>query len=292
MAITINTNMQALIIRNNLERATRAMTKAMERISSGLKINSAADDPAGFAIATKLTSKISGYGVAANNVALGSNLLDTAEGTLEVITNNLQRISDLVTEASNGTYSDSDKQAIAEEVQARVNEIKRIAKSTTFNDVKLFGGSAAQNGVVLQVGTECGDTVTLDSSIFQTIDSTTLTGLDSLASIIYNTATSSGGSTNAIGALLSSVSSMLSDITTRESKIGAAQNQLEATADWIDVQRTNLKAAKSTIMDADIAEEVANYVSAQILQQACATLLVQANQAPKIALTLIQGARL
>lgn len=290
MAITLNTNMQALRISSYLNKATKAMNEAMERIASGSKINSAKDDPAGFAIARKLSVKISAYDVASDNVAIGSNLLDTAEGTLDVIANNLQRINDLITEASNGTYSDSDKQAIAEEVQARVDAIKNIASRTTFNDVKLFGSNPS--GITLQTGPTASDTLVLDSAIFAAIDSTTLVGLDSLASTIYNSATKTAGSTSAISALLGSIDSMVSTVVARENKVGAAQNQLEAVSDWIDVQETNLKAARSTIMDADIAEEVAKYVSAQILQQACATLLIQANQAPKIALTLIQGSTL
>lgn len=288
MAITINTNIQALRISQNLNRATDMMNEAMERISTGYKINSPKDDPAGFAIVRTLSAKISSYGVASSNVSLGSNLLDTAEGTLDVITENLQRINDLVTEASNGTYSATDKQAIAEEVQARVTAIKAIASQTTFNDIKLFS-SGNTSGITIQTGPESSDTMVLDKAIFAAIDSSTLIGLDSLASTIYNSSTSTAGSTSSISALLTSVDSMLSTLITRENKVGAAQNQLEAMSDWIDVQKTNLIAARSTIRDADIAEEVAKYVSAQILQQACASLLIQANQSAKIALTLING---
>lgn len=288
MAITINTNIQALKISQNLNRATDMMNEAMERISTGFKINSPKDDPAGFAIVRKLSSRISSYTVASSNVKIGSNMLDTAEGTLDVITENLQRISDLVTEASNGTYSSLDKQAIAEEVQARVNAIKSIAAQTTFNDIKLFS-SENTSGITLQTGPTSSDTIVLDKAIFAAIDSSTLVGLDSLASTIYNSASSTAGSTSEINALLTSVDSMLTTVITRENKIGAAQNQLESVSDWIDVQKTNLIAARSTIRDADIAEEVAKYVSAQILQQACASLLIQANQSAKIALTLING---
>ncbi|MDD3436226.1 MAG: flagellin [Candidatus Gastranaerophilales bacterium] len=292
MAITVNTNLQALRIQTNLSNATDRMNTAMERMSSGSKINSAKDDAAGLAVATGLTTTISSSKVATSNVKIGSNLLDTAEGTLNVITDNLQRINDLITEAANGTYSDADLQAISEEVAARVAEIKSLAANATFNDVKLFGDTAstgaASTGITLQVGTTASDTINLDSTIFGAIDSTTLTGLDTLSTTIYTSA-SGGGATSAISGLLSSVDSMISTVTTRETKIGAAQNKLEAVSDGLDVQQTNLKAARSTILDADVAEESAQYVAAQILQSASATLLVQANSAPQIALTLIQG---
>jgi len=292
MSITVNTNMQALQIQQNLSNATDAMNTAMERMSSGSKINSAKDDAAGLAVSTDLTTTINSSQIASSNVAIGSNLLDTAEGTLDVITTNLQRINDLVTEAANGTYSDSDKEGIAEEVQARVTEIKNLAKDSTFNGISLFGDStvgkgAAAVGVTLQVGTTTADTVNLDSSIFATVDSTTLTGLDTLATTIYSGG--AGGATSSIGALVPTVSTMIDGITSRITKIGADQNQLEAVTSGLSVQQTNLTAARSTTTDADVAEESASYVSSQILQSASATLLVQANSAPQIALTLIKG---
>ena len=286
--------MQALRIQQNLSDATGKMNQAMERMSSGSKINSAADDAAGLAVATGLTSTISGSKIASDNAAIGANLLDTAEGTLNVVTSNLQRISDLVTEAANGTYSSSDKQAISPEVAARVTEIKNLAASSTFNGISLFGDTstngAATAGVTLQVGTTNVDTITLDKTIFAAVDGTSVSlgGLDTLASTIYN-AVSGGGSSSAISGLLTSVSTMTASVTSRVTKIGAAQNQLEAVSDGLSVQQTNLTAARSTITDADVAEESASYVASQILQNASATLLVQANSAPQIALTLIKG---
>lgn len=291
MAIVINTNMQALFIMHNLQSATDEMNQAMERLSSGLKINSAKDDPAGFSIAQRLTTKISAYSVASDNVKLGSNLLGTAEGTLNVIADNLQRIDDLITQASNGTYSDVDKQGIAEEIQARVEEIESLAKRTNFNGISLFSNTNTA-GITLQVGTEASDTINLDSSIFAAIDSTTLSGLDDLASTVYNFNTHTAGNSSAIASLLGSVSNMLTSVVLRVGKIGAAQNRLDSTLDWISVQKTNLIAAKSTIMDADVAEESAKYVAAQIRQAICAALLVQANSTAKLALTLIKGASL
>ena len=283
MALTVNTNMQALRIQGNLNAATGKMNTAMERMSSGSKINSAKDDAAGLAVATKLTTTIQSSKVASNNVAIGSNLLDTAEGTLDVITENLQRIRYLAEQAANGTYSDSDREAIAAEVTARIAQIDDLASSSTFNEVVLFGGNAASSGITLQVGTEdaTASRLVLSSEIFASV--ALATDLTSLATIIE------AGVNSSIGAQMTLIDTALDDITSRVTQIGAAQNRLEAVASGLDVQQVNLTAAKSTIMDADIAEESASFVQQQILQQASASLLVQANSAPQIALTLIKG---
>jgi len=278
MSITVNTNMQALRIQTNLSAATGKMNTAMERMSSGSKINSAKDDAAGLAVSTKLSTTISSSKVASNNVAIGSNLLDTAEGTLDVVNSNLQRIRDLTEQASNGTYSTSDLKAIAAEVTARITEVDAIAASSNFNGTKLFAGGS---GVTLQVGTGSADSLKLDSTIFATVNmATALTGLSAAITAAVSSTTA---------AFLDTIDSSMAGITTRITNIGAGQNQLEAVADGLNVQQTNLSAAKSTITDADIAQESASFVQQQILQQASASLLVQANSAPQIALTLIKG---
>jgi len=276
--ITVNTNMQALRIQTNLNVATSKMNTAMERMASGSKINSAKDDAAGLAVSTKLSTTISSSQIASNNVAIGSNLLDTAEGTLDVVTQNLQRIRDLTDQASNGTYSTSDLKAIAAEVTARITEVDALATSSNFNGIKLFNGNS---GITLQVGTGSGDSLKLDSTIFASVGmATSLSGLS---------AAITGGVSSATAAFLDTIDNTLSAITTRVTNIGAAQNQLQAVSDGLTVQTTNLSAARSTITDADIAQESASYVQQQILQQASASLLVQANSAPQIALTLIKG---
>ena len=283
MSITVNTNMQALRIQGNLNGATGKMNTAMERMASGSRINSAKDDAAGLAVATKLTTTISSSKVASGNVAIGSNLLDTAEGTLNVVTENLQRVRYLTEQAANGTYSSADKTAIAAEVSARITEIDSLALSSTFNDVSLFGGNAATSGITLQVGTDGSSTsqLVLSSSIFAGV--TMSTALTSLSNIITN------GTGASIAAMLTTIDTQLDGITGRVTQIGAAQNQLSAVSDGLNVQQTNLTAAKSTIKDADVAEESATFVQQQILQSASASLLVQANSAPQIALTLIRG---
>lgn len=165
MSITVNTNMQALRIQSNLTKATDKMNVAMERMSSGSKINAAADDAAGLAVSTKLQTTISSSKVASDNIAIGSNLLDSTEGTLNVVLENLQRIRDLAEQASNGTYSSDDISAIKAEATARATEINNLTKSATFNGKTLFGDTSATGagsvGITLQVGTQGSDTLNL-----------------------------------------------------------------------------------------------------------------------------------
>lgn len=287
MAITINTNMQALKIQSYLNSATAKMNTAMERMASGYKINRAADDPAGYAVSINLEKQISGGKVAANNIAIGKNLLNTAEGTLDVVLSNLQRIRDLAAQAANGTYSSDDLAAIAAEADARAAEINQLAGSTTFNGIALLNGSAGTASITLQVGAQSADRLTLSSSIFtnSTVTNLGLIGAGaSQASIMNAFATSTTAN-----AFLTDCDKALSAVITKQTNIGAAQNRLDAAADGNNIQIQNLTATLSTIRDADIAEESSNYIKAQILQQACTTLLIQANSAAQIALQLIKG---
>lgn len=282
MALTVNTNMQALRIQENLTSASARMGKAMERMASGYKINSSKDDAAGLAVSTTLQNTISSSKIASDNVGIGEDLLSTAEGTLDVISQNLSRIRDLTEQASNGSYSQTDRQAIAAEVEARLSQIDTLAKNSSFNGIKLLDGTAT---VTLQVGTggATGDRLQLSSSIFTAVDISSLTTKLS-ASISATTF----DATNVSGAF-TAIDAVISGVIDRVTKIGAGKNQLEAVADGLTVQQNNLTSALSTIRDADVAEESASFVQSQILQQASASLLIQANSAPQIALSLIKG---
>lgn len=279
MSITVNTNMQALRIQNNLTDATSKMNTAMERMASGSKINSSKDDAAGLAVSTTLENTISSSKIASDNVHIGSDLLSTAEGTLDVISANLARIRDLTEQAANGTYSTSDLEGIASEVEKRLTAIQNLAESSSFNGINLLDGSAS-DGITLQTGTNDGENLKLDGSIFKEIDLTALDGMD---------ATIRSGDTSDISGLLTDIDDVVSTTIERVTSIGAFQNQLEAVADGLTVQQNNLTSALSTIKDTDIAAESARYVQSQILQSASASLLIQANSSPQIALTLIKG---
>lgn len=279
--------MQALKIQSYLNSATAKMNKAMERMTSGYKINSAADDPAGYAVCVNLEKNISGAKVAANNIAIGKNLLNTAEGTLDVVLSNLQRIRDLAAQAANGTYSSDDLAAIAAEADARAAEINQLAGNTTFNSIALLDGSAGTASITLQVGGQSGDRLTLSSSIFtnSTVTNLGLIGAGASQSSIMNAFATS----TAANGFLADCDRAIKAVTIKQTNIGAAQNRLDAAADGNNIQIQNLTATLSTIRDADIAEESSNYIKAQILQQACATLLIQANSSAQIALQLIKG---
>jgi len=167
MAITVNTNMAALTAQNALNKSTNKMNTAMERMTTGYKINSSKDDAAGLAVSNKLEYKVSSLKVAQNNAQMGASMLDTMEGVMTTINDNLTRIRDLTEQAANGTYGSDALSAITTEVNARLAEINRIAESTEFNGKKLLNGDT--KSVTLQVGID-GDTnsqITLDSSVFQ-----------------------------------------------------------------------------------------------------------------------------
>ena len=282
MAIIVNTNMSALKTQRNLNDATNAMNKAMERMSTGYKINSAKDDAANMYIATNLDVQISGSKVAKSNITTAANMLSIAEGDLDVILDNVTRIRDLTVQAANGIYDEDSMQAMKDEISARMAEIDRIAESSNFNGKKLLDGSMGD--VRLQVGAnadEAANCVTIEEAIFFFFFSGEL-GLDAGA---IDTSYQSAG---AAAAYLDTIDAAIDTINTAKAAIGATGNRLDAATESLTTTIENMTAAHSTIMDADIAEESANYVQQQILQQTASSLLVQANALPQIALTLIQ----
>ena len=290
MAIIVNTNMSALKTQANLNSATNSLNTALNRMSTGLKINSAADDAAGMFVASNLNTQIRGSKIAQSNVATGINVLQTAEGDYGVIEDNLLRIRDLATQAANGVYDDKSLQAMKDEVNARVAEIDRIAHASNFNGLNLLDGSIADtnpNGLRLQVGANSeADTnaIYVEANVFASASAATLglfgnTNVDTVEKAFANA--------SAAAQFIASVDTALQEVTTRKATIGAVQNRLNSAADSLVTTVENATSAKSTIMDADIAEESANYTKAQILQQTSATLLVQANQLPALALNLI-----
>lgn len=283
MALTINTNLGALIVQKNLDDATKALNQSIERMTTGYKINSAADDAAGYAVATKMDTQLSSITVAQDNVAIGSSLLSTAESNYDLITTHLQRIRDLTEQAANGTYGQDSIDAIVAEINARWEEIDRISANTEYNGIKLLDGSQA-GGITLQVGIDStvNSQLALDAGLFAEATGEELMGVNQTTFTGYFTV---GGAN--YGDALDAVDAALEEVTTRQTQIGAMQNRLDSAADALDVQYSNVTSSLSTIKDADIAEESSNYIKAQILQQASASLLATANQTPSIALNLI-----
>ena len=292
MAIIVNTNMSALKTQANLNSATNSLNTALNRMSTGLKINSAADDAAGMFVASNLNTQIRGSKVAQSNVATGINVLQTAEGDYGVIEDNLLRIRDLATQAANGVYDEKSLQAMKDEVDARVAEINRVAKSSNFNGLSLLDGKGIPDtGLRLQVGANSDsamNAITVDPEVFAnaSVQALGLYGAESVNK--FDSIDKAFESSSNAALFIADVDAALQNVTTRKATIGAVQNRLNSAADSLVTTIENATSAKSTIMDADIAEESANYTKAQILQQTSATLLVQANQLPSLALNLIQ----
>ncbi len=310
MAIIVNTNLSALRTQNNLNNATTSLNQALERMSTGYKINSAKDDAAGLYIATNLNVQISGSKVAQDNIETGNNVLSMLEGDLDVILDNLNRIRDLATQAANSVYDASAQRAMGDEVQARLEEINRITSASNFNGLTLLDGQSrlATDGLRLQVGANAdptGNSITISSDMFQEMTATTLgsdantaltdglTITEDTSGLMENVDTVFGDGETAAAASLAAkylvvVDAAINTISSNKSTIGAMMNRLDAAASSLTTTIENNTAAKSTIMDADIAEESAEYTRQQILQQTSSALLVQANNLPSIALNLIQ----
>ena len=310
MAIIVNTNLPALRTQTNLNNATTSLNQALERMSTGYKINSAKDDAAGLYIATNLNVQISGSKVAQDNIETGNNVLSMLEGDLDVILDNLNRIRDLATQAANSVYDASSQKAMGDEVQARLEEINRITSASNFNGLKLLDGTSklTDEGLRLQVGANAdpaGNAIIIDKSMFQEMTATTLgsdadtastTGLtlaEGTSGLMENVETVFGDGETAAAASLAAkylivVDAAIDTISKNKSTIGAVMNRLDAAATSLVTTIENNTAAKSTIMDADIAEESAEYTRQQILQQTSSALLVQANNLPSLALNLIQ----
>src|SRR5574344_656223 len=283
MALTINTNSASLLVQKNLAAATTALNKSIERMTTGYKINSASDDAAGYAVASKMQTQLDSISVCQDNVAIGSSLLSTAESNYDLITTHLQRIRDLTEEASNGTYGSDAISAIKTEITARYAEIDRIAASTEYNGIKLLNGSQTA-GIKLQIGVDSSSnsSLTLDASMFKAANTSALTGVAKSTFLGYYT---TGGTSYSTA--LNAIDKALADVTARQTNIGASQNRLDSATDALEVQYTNVTSSLSTIRDADIASESSEYIKAQILQQASASLLTTANQSASIALNLI-----
>ena len=302
MAIIVNTNITALKTQKNLTNATNGLNQALERMSTGYKINKAADDAAGLYVATGLNTQIRGSKVAQSNATTGSNVLQTMEGDLDNILTNLQRIRDLATQAANSIYDESAMQAMSEEVNLRIAEIERISLASNFNGLTLLDGQSdlVTNGLRLQVGANAdaaANSIMISADLFEKTDATTLgAGADTNAgSTVTDVDTVATGAEKAFLAATAAASyiavldTAIDTISTRKSTIGAVMNRLESAETSLVTTIENATAAKSTIMDADIAEESAEYTKQQILQQTSSALLVQANALPQIAIQLVQG---
>ena len=281
MALTINTNMSSLIVQKNLNSATTSLNNAIERMTTGYKINHAKDNAAGFSIANNWKTKLGSLDIASENASMGADMLKTTEENYSLITEHLQRVRDLTEQAANGTYGSDSLKAIASEMTARLNEIDRIAANAEFNGISLMKGAGTE--IKLQVGLDASgnSTITLEAELFSGASSNDLLGAD-ITTFVKDAADAKKAATK-----LETLDKAITKISDRQTSIGSAQNRVDSAISAISVQSENLTSSLSTIRDADVAEESSSYIKAQILQQASATLLATANQAPSIALNLL-----
>ena len=271
----INTNVMSLTAQRNLNASQIDLSTAIQRLSSGLRINSAKDDAAGLAIATRMTSQINGLNQAVRNANDGISMAQTTESALGEVTNNLQRIRELAVESANGTYSTADRAALDVEVQQRIAEIDRIASKTTFNGQNVLDGSLGT--VDFQVGANVGDTVSVD---FSTIDATT-------ATLGVSTINVTGATSANANAAITAVDTALTSVNTARSTLGAVQNRFQSTVANLQSISESTASSRSQIQDADFAAETAAMSRAQILQQAGVSVLSQANAMPQSVLKLL-----
>ena len=269
----INTNITALIGQQNLTRSQSALQTAMERLSSGLRINSAADDAAGQAIANRMGSQIAGLTQAQRNANDGISISQTAESALGQVNDNLQRIRVLTVQAANGTNTSTDLASIQKEISQRLDEINRVGAQTSFNGIKVLNGSTSTTTIKIQVGANDGETISLSLS---KVNTTTL-GVSTFTV-----------STGVASTALATLDTAIAKVDDMRSGLGAAQNRFQSAITNLAATTTNLSAAQSRIQDADYAVEVSNMTRAQILQQAGTSVLAQANQVPQTVLSLLR----
>ena len=273
MGLRVNTNVSSLAAQRNLSRVTDRLVRNYSRLSSGLRIATAADDAAGLAVSERMRAQIKSLGVASRNAQDGISLVQTAEGALAEVSNILGRMRELAMQASNGTLDTEDRATLDTEFQALDDELDRIATTTEFNGINLLDGTSSS--IPIQVGLDSGDTIVVSGGDTQ---STTL-GVDSL--LVDTT-------TNATSAL-ASIDTAISSVNTTRGDMGATQNRMSSALASILNARENLSSAESRIRDVDVASETADLTRNSIMQQASVSVLQQANVQPQIALSLLQG---
>ena len=280
MALYINSNISSMISQRYLTKNTEGLSTSLERLSSGSKINHAGDDAAGLALSESLLSQVNGTDQAIDNIQDAINMLQIAEGGLEIIGESIQRIRDLTVQSANGTYGSQERQSMLNEINERLLEISRISKTATYNKISLLDSRASH--IILQIGADSSDTSRLDiRDAFGVINATTL-------GIVIN---ETGGSwtTDEMRAYMDKLDQAIQDVVSARSMIGAYQNRVESAYDNLTIMQENLTASYSRIADTDIAEETSTLARYQILQQASSSVLIQANQLNSVALSLLQG---
>jgi flagellin len=271
MSLRIQNNVEAFNAHRQLTQTSTKAAKAMERLSSGYRVNRAADDAAGLAISEKMRSQIGGVAQAQRNAQDGVSLVQTAEGALTEVHSMLQRIRDLKVQGENDTLNSDDTDAIKKEIVALGAEIKDIQDQTKFNGISLLNGSGSTATVSFQVGANATEQITADTS--------TISGISEVTGVTTGTADA---------LTIGDVDDAIKAVSTRRADLGAVQNRLEHRLNNLGTYQENLVASESRIRDVDMAQEMVNFSKLQILQQAGTAMLAQANQAPQGVLSLLR----
>ena len=283
MALTVNTNTTSLNVQKNLNRASDALSTSMQRLSSGLKINSAKDDAAGLQISNRMSSQIRGNTQAIQNANDGISVAQTAEGALQASTDILQRMRELAVKARNGTNGTADQTATNAEFAQMSDEITRISASTNLNGKNLLDGSAGT--VTLQVGANTGSANHIDLVLSGKFDAVSLSV--GSGTVVLTGATSAAAASN-IDNAITAIDAAIANINATRAALGASQNRLTSTIQNLQNITENTTAAQGRVQDTDFAAETANLTKQQTLQQASTSVLAQANQLPSAVLKLLQ----
>lgn len=278
MPLTINTNVASLSAQRNFNNNTMGLNKSLERLSSGFRINRASDDAAGLQISESLRSQVRGSQKALDNTQDGVNVLNIADGAMQTIQDNLQRVRELAVQAGNDTYATAQRSAINQEINALRTDIDRIANSTEFNGGSLLDGTVGS--YFIQVGANnsgTNDRISISGALADT--TTGAAGLNLAAAAITDNATAQ--------TYIGSVDTALGTLNGRRATLGSLVNRLDSASKNLQVNVENLAASESRIRNVDVASESANMIKHQILQQASASILSQANQSTGLALSLI-----
>ena len=286
MALTVNTNTTSLNVQKNLNRASDALSTSMQRLSSGLKINSAKDDAAGLQISNRMASQIRGGNQAIQNANDGISVAQTAEGALQATTDILQRMRELAVKARNGTNGTADQTATNSEFAQMSDEITRISASTNLNGKNLLDGSAGT--VTLQVGANTGSANHIDLVLTGKFDATSLSVNSGALALTGTSGTAAGSASVNIDNAITAIDAAIASIGATRANLGASQNRLTSTISNLQNITENTTAAQGRVQDTDFAAETANLTKQQTLQQASTSVLAQANQLPSAVLKLLQ----
>ncbi len=311
MPIVVNTNTQSLFAQRALGNNTVNLQKSIEKLSTGFRINRAGDDAAGLSISEKLTAQVNGLEKAKQNAGDGISLVQTAEGALSVVQDNLQRIRELFVQATNGTNGEDEKASIQREINERITTINDIATATKFNGNALI---KAGSDITLQTGADDSQTtsisladggssanigIEIDISFVratgateygQLVEGTTVGfALDKLSVGSSGVASQNGSVNTATSGGLAELDTVINNISRMRSYLGAVQNSLESKIQYLDVAAENASSSRSRVKDVDVAKESSVMLKNQILQQSAASMLTQANATPQLALSLLRG---